>query len=1134
LIEIYETVLNRGKNLSINANINYGPANDALLLAAGYINDLYMMLGNEAVADAANPTIGIGTENNTYGSIATALFSFKGQVPTLLDEELVLLRGRDDFLQPGVEIPPFYNRFVWNFTRGIDAGQAIYALNYNILDQNGDGVVDEKDAAHLYPQGHGDAYGHYLTALTGYYSLLMRNSFDWVPRSEAVNVYGKAVSVDYQDERKFAAAAGALARTGKQIFDLTWRKDFKSGTGNGWDHFRTTRVNTTTRLVATTNYWAMDHWAFRTGQGAYLNWIVGNAILPDKDPNTNHLGSIQQVDRTTVPELTELPSVMESLQTSLDNAEAGLNPLGLPANAIPFDLNPLSIANGPYSHFEQIYGRAKGALKNAVTAFDDAKDVTRLMRSEEDSLDDFKTGYNQQELAYTNSLIEIYGTPYPDDMEPGGTYSQDYAGPDLYHYNYVDLVETSTGLLRPEDPYTVRIDTQTFVPDWVDLTTGISDFQFIKPAYLADGLPQDPNYVSGTNYFLEFTLDPHGFFQKPANWKGKRSSPGEVQQAISAKGDLDWALMQFNLQKQSHATIRQFKEAILSLDQVTATTKSAYEIAQKYLDQTKEQISAMSQAVSESLPTVFIAGLAAGGDLTAPARSAIQAAGVTFKSVTEWQQVISFSVIQALELANNTAKQFIEFNDIAPAEYSQELREATSTLRDKVYGVQNRMPELNARLQELDDAQRKYRSLLAKADRLRTERQVYRRRAAAVIQGFRTRDAAFRLFRNEKLERYKSLFDLAARYAFMAAQAYDYDTGLLGTDRGRQFINRIVRSRALGVVQDGQPQFAGSDTGDPGLSSVLAEMYGDWSVVKSRLGFNNPDAYGTTVSLRTENFRFLPGADGHDNWVDMLTKARKANLLDDPDVRQSCMQIDPGDGLPVPGLVIEFSTTIADGLNLFGKPLSPGDHAFSPSSFATKIFAVGVALEGYVGMDDPSANGSAIDGANASSPTDPNLAFLDTDALAATPYIYLIPAGVDSMRSPPLGDASAIRTWVVQDVAVPLPFDIGGSDFASTELYQSSDSLTEVPFTVRKHQAFRPVSSSAIFGTLVVYWTGGELERSQYTNTRLIGRSVWNSKWKLVIPGRTLLNSPEEGLDRFIRTVQDVKLYFQTYSYSGN
>jgi len=451
-----------------------------------------------------------------------------------------------------------------------------------------------------------------------------------------------------------------------------------------------------------------------------------------------------------------------------------------------------------------------------------------------------------------------------------------------------------------------------------------------------------------------------------------------------------------------------------------------------------------------------------------------------------------------------------------------------------VYGANNRMMTINARLQELDDAQRNYRSLLAEGERVQQERQIFRQRAAAVIQGFRTRDAAFRIFRNEKLERYKTLFDLAAQYAFMAAQAFDYDTGLLSTDQGREFINRIVRARALGVVQDGQPQFAGSDTGDPGLSSAMAEMFADWTVIKGRLGFKNPDAYGTTVSLRTENFRILPGTNGDDNWKTLLNQARKANILDDSDVRRYCMQIDPGNGLPVPGMILEFSTVIADSFNLFGRPLAAGDHAFSPSSFATKIFAMGVALEGYVGMDDPTANGSAIDSTGASSPADPSLAFLDPNALAATPYVYLIPVGVDSMRSPPLGDPSVVRSWTVDDVAIPLPFNIGGSDFSSAQIWTSSDSLSEPLFAIRKHQAFRPVSSANVFGTLVVYWTGGELERSQYTNTRLLGRSAWNSRWKLVIPGQTLLNNPDEGLERLIRTLTDVKLFFHTYSYSGN
>ena len=55
---------------------------------------------------------------------------------------------------------------------------------------------------------------------------------------------------------------------------------------------------------------------------------MGNAILPDVDPDPTHEG-IQKVDRTTVPELKELATMAADLQTALDNAEAHLTPLGL-------------------------------------------------------------------------------------------------------------------------------------------------------------------------------------------------------------------------------------------------------------------------------------------------------------------------------------------------------------------------------------------------------------------------------------------------------------------------------------------------------------------------------------------------------------------------------------------------------------------------------------------------------------------------------------------------------------------------------------------------------------------------------------------------------------------------------------
>lgn len=215
LIALYETVLNRGKNLSINANTNDPDSNNALTLAAGYLNDLYILLGNEAFADAANPTISIDDQDSAT-EVNTSRFSFEGQVASSLDEELALLRGRDDFTTR-IDVAPSYNRLYWNYTRGINSGEALYAVNYNIREKAGsstaNGVIDEFDAQRMFPQGHGDAYGHYLTAITGYYQLLTNSNFTWTPRAEAVTVLGQPVTVDYRDERKLASAAANLART---------------------------------------------------------------------------------------------------------------------------------------------------------------------------------------------------------------------------------------------------------------------------------------------------------------------------------------------------------------------------------------------------------------------------------------------------------------------------------------------------------------------------------------------------------------------------------------------------------------------------------------------------------------------------------------------------------------------------------------------------------------------------------------------------------------------------------------------------------------------------------------------------------------------------------------------------------
>jgi hypothetical protein len=1137
LIAIYETVLHQGENVSINAGINYGPANDALLLAAGELCDLYMYIGNDAWANSLNPTISIGTDNVAYGDIATALFCFQGEVASLLEQNLCLLRGRDDSLSPGVTLPPVYNRLYWNYTYGIAAGEVIYALNYNIQDENGDGVVNAADAAMLYPMGHGDAYGHYLTAIGNYWSLLMNPYFDWVPQSEAVTVLGAAVSVNYEHERNFASAAGALATAGEQVFDLTWRQNYQPGTAGGWSGFGTNLVNHQRPYIGAggatnyvTQYWGLDHWGTRVGQGAFLNWVVGNAILPPVDPNPADQG-IQKVDRTTVPELTQLPQLAAQLQTDMDNAEAGFTPLGLPQNAIPFDINPLQVTGpDPQTHFEQIYQRAVGALNNAVVAFNAAQNVTDDLRAEQNSLADFQAGVNAQELAFNNQLIEVYGTPYPDDVGPGKTYPQGYNGPDLVHYVYVENPDTQTygGILPdPSTNQTFQVDIQQLPAGW--LTNMYESFGFINESI-------SPNYAP-SNY-ITFNLGPNGFFGKPAGWTSTRATVGTIQQSISSliaaqdklRNDLAGAVSDKQaLDKAMQVFLVQSNAAWLTLSNQDQSLNIQQDINQAQADFANENagfsyaeatLNQVDEVIQSFIPKSLIFGVADGGDLMAPAAAAAniisQAAMQPFMIADLIESVLTQNKVVSDEQNLTTLQQ--QMNQL---NFDQTLQNQVLNLASLEGTVQNQLTTINQDLRSLSDAQGAYSTQVSSGQQIQQQRLTYRQHAAALTQQYRTQDAAFLLFQNEDLQRYKTLFNLAAEYAYMAANAYDYETGLLNTEQGQALLNQVVSSQALGVVQDGQPQFAGSESGDPGISSALAEMYADWSVLKGRLGFNNPDGYGTTVSLRTENYRILATSDGDNNWADVLQQGLMPNILADSDVERYCMQIDDGSGLPVPGIVLTFGTVIGEGLNLFGQPLAAGDHDFSASSFATKIFAVGVDFDGYIGMDNPIGTGAVTNSATA-----PN-------ALAATPYIYLIPVGVDSMRTPPLGDASGVRTWNVDDLAVPLPFNVSANDFASNPMYTSANSLSEPLFTVRKHQAFRPVSTTAAFNTSI-YGANGALEPSQYTNKRLIGRSVWNSKWKLVIPGNTLLSDPNQGLSRFINSVKDVKLYFVTYSYSGN
>ena len=1086
LIEFYETILNRGKELSIDAD-NREDNDDiyqALLLAANRLASLYMLLGNEAFADAADPTIGFSTADGQYGSEAPSIFCFQNQMSSLLEEELALLRGKDD-----TGIKPYYNKLIWNFTQS--DGEVAYHENYNITDQNDDGLIDEYDAKIMFPQGHGDAWGHYLSAIKTYYALLTHEYFTWTPKSESILVAGVPVEVDYEDERLFARIASAKAKAGSEIANLTFRQQYgadASGQLNGYKDTQTEPERA----------WGVSEWADRCGQGAYFDWVVGNAILPSED--TEHEG-LQKIDRTTVAELRDIATYFTETQTIMDQADIGMTPLGIATNAVPFDIDPSRIDQNE-THFEQIYQRAVTAMNNAIAVFNHANQSTTLLRRQQDTLADFQKNVVNQEADFNNRLIEVFGYPYPDDCGPGKTYPSDYdsSGPDLYHYMYVEPSE----LMGIETPKTHEFTVQ-ITEMGVDDQTG--------------ALYQNPKEVK---YHID-TNSKYGLI-KPEEWSGRRKAPGEIQIArsdmLQTRGRFEKVLTEYeNLinQIEGQAALIEAQmgvnaQEINILNETMNTQRSLNEAIKqsRYLQQLYQRIGStavmVSKASSEALPGVMgiIAGLAAGTivDATSGVRSTIELIGARVNDIMNvmaevqsyaqmdyqnQKEIVSLlSNIKLTALKNNYAIQQQLFQ-------LENLIRSESSLRLEIYTM----------VETLQQSSGRYLAALAKGHRIWEDRDRFRRQTAADIQDYRYKDMTFRIFRNDALQKYRAQFDMAAMYVYLAAKAYDYETNLLdsGSQAGQVFLSNIVQQRTIGQIQDGQP-LTGSGLADP-----MARMRQNFQVLKSQMGFNNPQQETNRFSLRKELLRITMDGTSNENWRNALDAYKVPDLWDISEYRRYCRPF-RAEGIAQPGIVIPFSTNITPGMNLFGWPLGGGDSYYSPTNFATKVRSVGVWFSNY-----------------------------NSTGMAETPRIYLVPAGEDVLRSPSVS-SSEIRTWNVVDQKLPVPFPIN-----QTEMENDSNwiplvsTLDDEIFQIRRHSDFKAYHDSGVIN-----------ESEMKFDSRLVGRSVWNTQWLLIIPGEALLSDPAEGIKRFIygpeivgsngeRTlngVSDIKLFFHTYAYSGN
>ena len=1081
LLELYQTVFNRAESLLVAAGGNNIDMSKQLILAQTRMGEFYSLLGAEAYSDAKNPLISTGADGQQF---ASGTFSFANQVPSLLDEELALLRGRTKATQfPRMTEAPLYNRLAWNLTKGITEGEPAYVANYGIRAR--DGILDVNCAAAQYPQGHGDAWGHYLSALTGYYRLLRNPYFDWAAAMGEMLMDQKLMNVDYQDEQKFADAAVKLVQTGMDAMDLTLRKAYKENAGDATAGYFDSNDE---------QAFGYGEWATRTGMAAAYNWMTVNAILPTNDAPYQAFTDkgIKKIDRTTATQLDILASSVRTLERKLNAVEAGSNPLGLSENAIPFDIDPDRLAEKE-SHFEQILERAEKALANCKTVLDYANvfgsRLAQISADETAVIEDVA----KQEQAFNNQLIAIYGTPYSDDIGPGKTYPQGYEGPDLYNYTYMDLA-----------PYGMLESMQTqFTNTYKLVQTGLTYGWEYKP--LRDWNGDVTNKNAYEEIPINYIVNDGGIRMKPATFTGSRRMEGSIQTAYrnyiaayqTVKEKMEDYNTKFEALKDGWISI-QNQQAEMWVDfGVTVGTELTKAFAFDTMDVDRlidlGDLALNVSMIEDDMLAKGIPGISgAGTTVNIDPKAVLEASKIPENATTLFTLANVMGGLYNTRYTKQLGGMIVDFVKTV-YDTAKETTKAYIGMEDTLDGlgmaVNLSVMAIAPAFGDLAAAEAAYRAEVEKGEQLQAERALWRQHVSNGATSQRYLDMYNRVQRNIALTKYSTAFDTAQRYVWELAKVYDYETGLLSTDpqAGKQFLADIIATRSLG--QEGVS--INSATTDGGLYDVVNRMKANWDVLKPRLGINNPDKPEKWFSLRCERFRIKQGADGDAAWRKELAKYRVDNILTDSRFMRYCQPPASANAVVCrePGYIIPFSTSINNAENFFGKTLQFGDGQFSSSDYATKIDAAGVDL---VGLDQlPGGEG-------------------------VEPNIYLVPVGLDYMRSP-AGTERALLSWSVVDQVLPLPYTVGSDQLDATDwiaTFSGIDGTSDATATIRRHSTLRA--------------------GADFKSTRLVGRSAWNDKWIIVIPASAIDADRDKAMALIESGVKDVKIGIRAYSRQGN
>ncbi|MEO0915439.1 MAG: hypothetical protein AAFY31_00390, partial [Pseudomonadota bacterium] len=796
LIEIYETVLNRATRLAFGGQIAAGAGMQGdLAQVAGRLGDLYRALGNEAVSDALDPSIVSTSEMADDRNRASSAFAFSSVLTSRLDEELVLLRGRNDTTGPTAQ-PPTYNRLRWALDSG-ERADGVYALTYGIEPvtlPNGQRTQSPLEHARaLYPQGHGDAWGHYLSGMKYFYDLMRTPGFAWQAQVNLSEGSDGAVSLTTSSEEEiFTSLAAERANTGARIVDLQFRQGYTEDPIARLLGFPGSAMDQDSA-------WGLTDWARRAGQGAYLDWLALNAALPAPDCAGCGDATILTIDRTTVPDLAQLPEAFNRTQLTLERAAAGMTPLGLPQNVVPFGLDLDLRVYSKEGHFGQIYETALKEVQKARSGLSRVELAMRDLRTTRMEEAQRVREVAEREAASKRELVELYGRPYPEDLIGSNrTYPASYDGPDIHNYDLTDI--------DAADMFGDSLATASAVGLEVQRVDGLTDL-FLDPSALVDSQPfSDPKLQSlmqdGQSYVidrdklaafqaasteradgdapqLKFVFSPElGLLQKPERFT-RRPKYGELQYAKVA------FLREFGLLRQQ----------LLEYDQLAASTHQQLDLLKARIRGQEGELAAQADTLAKvtRLQTEMIDNELVQVEADYAAQSASEIAQVMSGPGGAWAvgltgaSIVSRQVAAVAQIQRSRAQ-----NQRERVEMTGQLRLIAGEAREwellteatQLFETAQRHQVLREGLRVQDiavrEAEMRYFSLLADAEREMAALIRFRQETAADTQAARYADGVNRLLRDEAVEAYEAQLDQAARYVYLAAKAYEYETGRYG------------------------------------------------------------------------------------------------------------------------------------------------------------------------------------------------------------------------------------------------------------------------------------------------------------------------------------------------------------------